>query len=150
MLVAGLLFTMVFGVLDLSLALNAKLVVSTAAREAARQAAIDGGGSEKAMERARVMLRLGKVDPEASDIRISPAQAKYGARIRVTIRYRHHFLFPGMRALAPRGLLLVGAVVTRSEREGALAPLPSGPSEGASGMALAENPGGISCAVGAG
>lgn len=117
-LVVGLLLTMLFGVIDLAMMLNAKLVVTSAAREAARQAAVDGGATGKALERARDLLYLGGIDSKASQVEISPARARYGARIRVTVRYRHRFLFPAMRALAPRGVRLEGTVVTRSEREG--------------------------------
>lgn len=113
---AGLLFLLLFGMMDLGLALNAKLVVSAAAREGARRAAIEGGESQEVLERVQSQLRLGRIDPARARIDVSPHQATFGNSISVTVDYPYSFISPVMQSLAGGSVLLHAEAVSRSER----------------------------------
>lgn len=113
---AGLLFLLLFGMMDLGLALNAKLVVSAAAREGARRAAIDGGESQEVLDRVRSQLKLGRIDPAQARIDVSPHQAAFGNSVSVTVDYSYNFISPAMQSLAGGSVLLHAEAVSRSER----------------------------------
>lgn len=99
-LVGSLLISLMFAVLDFGLAMNAQLIVSAAAREGARRAAVDGGDSGAVRERVRQHLSMGRIDPERATVVVSPRSASYGSTIRVQIDYPYRFITPAGRALA--------------------------------------------------
>ncbi|MEW5932694.1 MAG: TadE/TadG family type IV pilus assembly protein [Bacillota bacterium] len=114
--VAGLLVTMLLGMVELGLVLDAQLVVSMAAREAARQAAVDGGASTKAYQRAEETLRLGALDPGLAAVEIWPRQASYGTVVHARVSYPYTFLTHALEWVGGRGVELKTEAVTRSEK----------------------------------
>lgn len=115
-LVAGLLVTILLSIVELGLVLDAQLVVSMAAREAARQAAVDGGASPKAYQRAQETLRLGALDPSLATVEIWPRQASYGTVVHARVSYPYTFLTQALEWVGGRGLELKAEAVTRSEK----------------------------------
>jgi Flp pilus assembly protein TadG len=115
-LVASVLFTIMFGILEFGLMMNAKILVTQAAREAARRAAVDGGASSAAVTRALDCMKMGSIDSKTVEVSIKPAEAAYGSTItvRVTCAYE-----PATAIVAgiTRGPVHLGAEVsTRSEK----------------------------------
>ena len=115
-LVASLLVTILLSIVELGLVLDAQLVVSMAAREAARQAAVDGGASAKAYQRAQETLRLGALDPGLATVEIWPRQASYGTVVHARVSYPYNFLTHALEWVGGRGLELEADAVTRSEK----------------------------------
>lgn len=115
-LVAGLLIFLLLAVVELSLLLNARVVVGAAAREGARRAAVDGGASPTALRRVEESLRLGRIDPGRAEVRIVPRRARYGGTVRVRVRYAYTPLTVLFRAVTGGSVPLAAEAVTRSER----------------------------------
>lgn len=114
-LVAGLLVLLLFSMLEVGLALNAKLVLTSVARETARLAAIQGGRTAQVVERMRESLTLAGINPEEVEWVIHPGQAIYGTRITVTLRYRYKLKMPLVAAISGGDIPIQAEVVTRSE-----------------------------------
>lgn len=114
-LVVGLLAFLLFSVLELGLALNARLVLTSVARETARNAAVSGGRTPEVVDRMKESLRLCGIDPNEVDWTISPGQAIYGTRITVRLSYSYRFTVPLVSAVAGRTVPISVEVVTRSE-----------------------------------
>ena len=115
-LVAGLLVTLLLAIVELGLVLDAQLVVSMAARETARQAAVDGGASGKAYERAEQTLQLGALDPALAAVEIWPRQASYGTVVHARVSYPYRFLTAALAWVGSQELELRAEAVTRSEK----------------------------------
>ncbi|NPV70824.1 MAG: pilus assembly protein [Firmicutes bacterium] len=115
-LVAGMLFTVLFGVLEFGLLMNSKVLITSAARECARRAAVDGGSSQAAVSRALDCLRTSNLDPGSVEVVIRPAQAAYGSQITVRVSCPYVPLTPLLRRVAGGRVTLDAEVVTRSER----------------------------------
>lgn len=115
-LVAGLLIFLLLAVVELSLLLNAQIVLVSAAREGVRRAAVDGGSSAAAARRVQESLRLGRIDPHRAEVRIAPRRAGYGGTVRVRIRYRYPLMTAAVRALAGDSVLLTAEAIARGER----------------------------------
>lgn len=115
-LVSGLMVTLMFGTLDFGLAMNAQLVLSAAAREGARRAAVDGGDTQSVRDKINQQIGLGRIDPARAGVAVSPRNAAYGSSIRVEIEYPYSFITPVGRGLAPSGILIKAGAVTRSEK----------------------------------
>ncbi|HHY34248.1 MAG TPA: DUF4320 family protein [Firmicutes bacterium] len=114
-LVAGLLVLLLFSMLEVGLALNTKLVLTSVARETARLAAIQGGRTAQVVERMRESLTLAGINPEEVEWVIRPGQAIYGTRITVTLRYRYKLKMPLVAAISGGDIPIQAEVVTRSE-----------------------------------
>lgn len=114
-LVVGLLALLLFSLLDVGLALNAKLVLTSVARETARLAAIQGGRTAQVVERMRESLALAGINPDEVEWVIRPGQAIYGTRITVTLRYRYKLKMPLVAAISGGDIPIRAEVVTRSE-----------------------------------
>lgn len=115
-LVATVIFLMFFAMIDFGFLLNAKLVLSSAAREGARRAAVDGGASVKAYERIREQLELGRIEAENVEINISPQRAPYGATVRVRLSYDYPIMIPMVRAVVGSRVRLTSETISRSEK----------------------------------
>lgn len=115
-LVAGIMFVFVLAALDLSLATTAKAAVAAAAREGARQAAVDGGDTPAVRQRIADVLKLAGLDASGAAIRIEPKQAGYGRPIRVTVAVSYEVRTPPLRAFTGGRLALSSEAVTRNER----------------------------------
>ncbi len=115
-LVAGLMITLMFGIIDFGLAMNAQLILSAAAREGARRAAVDGGDTRAVRERINQQLGLGRIDPARAEVSVSPRTAAYGSPIQVELAYPYTFVTPVGRSLASGGIRIRAGAVTRSEK----------------------------------
>ncbi len=115
-LVAGLLLLLCFGMIELGLLVNAKLVLAAAAREGARRAAVEGGATAGVYHKITEQLELGNIHADEVDIRISPARAAYGSAITVTLSYDYPVFMPLLRSVFGATVHLQSEVTTRSER----------------------------------
>ncbi len=115
-LVSTLVFLLLFAIIDFGVALNAQLVVVSAAREGARRAAVDGGASAEAFRRINDQLSLGRIDPGQATVAIIPKRAGYGGTIKVEIAYRYRLITPLVRSVVGEGINLHGAAYSRSEK----------------------------------
>ncbi|MEW6523098.1 MAG: TadE/TadG family type IV pilus assembly protein [Bacillota bacterium] len=115
-LVSTLLLFLLFIIIDLGLALHVRLVLGAAAREGARQAAVDGGASARAMQRVLDYLYMAGIGPEDAEISFMPAAASYGTPVTVTVSYHYRFTVPLVQAVLGPLVHLQGTAVTRSER----------------------------------
>ncbi|MCL4368042.1 MAG: pilus assembly protein [Actinobacteria bacterium] len=115
-LVSLLVFLLLFGIIDFGLAMNAQLVLVSAAREGARRAAVDGGASQQAYGRIHDYLSLGPIDPDRAAVTITPREAGYGGSIRVEIAYRYRLLTPLVRSAVGEGINLHAVAYSRSEK----------------------------------
>lgn len=115
-LVAGLLVSMLFMIIDLGLLMTANQVLTQAAREGARRAAIEGGASAGAFERIEDQVAAGRLDRDRLQINIKPNQATYGTTINVRVDYDYRFHTPLLRGLGGDPLPLKVEMSARSER----------------------------------
>lgn len=115
-LVSTMLLFILFVVIDLGLAFHVRLVLGAAAREGARQAAVDGGESARARQRVTDYLGLAGVAVDAAEVTFVPATASYGTPITVTVSYRYWFTVPLVQAVLGPLMQLRGTAITRSER----------------------------------
>lgn len=115
-LVAGLLAVFILASFDLSVAVTAHTAVMAAAREGARQAAIDGGDTPAVRQRVAEMLSLASLSDTDATVRVEPRQAGYGRPIRVTVAVAYRPRTPLLRRLADGEFMLRGQAVTRNER----------------------------------
>jgi|GEM_PF-3105840 len=117
-LVGSLLLLFLFGILELGLLLQDRLVLAHAARVGLRQAVVDGGASPKAVRAFEEQLRLGGVDPERAEIFISPRHAFWGTPVTLRARLEEPLRTP-LRGLVPGGRITVEVSFTgRSENLG--------------------------------
>jgi len=115
-LLAGIMVMILVMCLELALVLEARLVLTTAARETARQAAVDGGWSRNTARRAAEILSLGGLEYSRAEISLSPRHAAYGRPLSLVIRYRYPVRSAFLRPFLPSELPLEIRVVSRSER----------------------------------
>ena len=114
-LVAGFLLLLTFSMVDFGLLLNQKLVMTHAAREGARRAAIDGGASSRAYETVEEQLESGGIDPEKAEITIRPREANYGTPVTITVTAQYETVSSALRLLGLRSLPLSVELTSRSE-----------------------------------
>ncbi len=121
-LVGGVLILLAFALLDLGLALNAKLVLTQAARTGLRQACVDGGASPRALQAIGEQLQSGGIDPATAEVVISPRSASYGTMIRVTLAHDHRLRTPLAAVVGRSQVRLRATLIGRSEYLGATFP----------------------------
>lgn len=107
---------LLFSLVDIGLLLAQGIAVAGAAREAARQAAIDGGASGRAVTLGERALAASGV--AGGRVTISPARARYGKEIVVTVSAPYRFRFAPLRALAGGAVPVTGRAAVRAERGG--------------------------------
>ncbi len=115
-LVATILLLLCMFCFELAMILQAQLVLGTAAREGARQAAVDGGWSSGVQQRVASLLQMGGLDNDHAQISVLPNQAAYGRPIDVSIEYTFNVRTAMLRSVLPATIQLKSEVVTRSER----------------------------------
>ncbi len=115
-IVLFLLVTILFSILEFGTMMNAYLVVSTAAREGARRAAIEGGRTAEVLASIEHQLALGNLLPDHAEITISPKEAAYGRPISVRVAYPYRPRFGFVTALSGGIIWLDAEVMTRSEK----------------------------------
>ncbi|HHY44587.1 MAG TPA: pilus assembly protein [Firmicutes bacterium] len=114
-LVVFLLVVILFSILEGGLVINAKTVLTSAARETARVCAVEGGRTPGALQRLSDSLTAGGIDPDEVTALISPGQAIYGTTIRVELHYDYKVVSPVVRAIVGNSIPLTSKAVTRSE-----------------------------------
>jgi Flp pilus assembly protein TadG len=115
-LTAGLLFIILFSVIEFAFIFNAKLIMTGAAREGARRAAVEGGATPGAYACIEEHLALGNIAAEAVEITITPNQASYGTMIRVRLVYDYPVMTALLRPIVGRRLTLTAEVISRGEK----------------------------------
>lgn len=115
-LVLTLFLFLLLTFLELASLVSQRLAVGAAAREGARQAAIDGGESSAARRLATQVLAAAGV--EGGHFSVTPARAGYGKLIEVRVTATYRFRLAPLRLLAGEGVVLKGGAVVRSERGG--------------------------------
>lgn len=114
-LVIFLLVMLLFSILEVSLLLNDKMVLMSAAREMARICAVEGGKTANAVERLHELLSADGIDPETVTACIRPTQAIYGTTIYVDLSYDYTVKSPVVRPLSGPFIPISAHAVTRSE-----------------------------------
>ncbi len=115
-LVFGVVALLLLSIIEFGLMLNAKILISTAAREGARKAAVDGGESAAAVGRIREIMEAGSLRRERTRVDISPKEAAFGSTIVVRVSYTYEFSSPLVAGVVGKAMDLNAEVVTRSER----------------------------------
>ena len=115
-LVFGMVVLLLLSVVEFGLLLNAKILVSTAAREGARKAAVDGGESAAALARIREILEAGNLKREKTQVDILPAEAAFGSTIVVRVHYTYEFMSPLVARIVGQAVQLDSELITRSEK----------------------------------
>lgn len=115
-LVFGILFFLMMMCFEVGLMVEAQLILSSAAREGGRQAAVDGGFSSPVRDRIENILVLGGLEEDDAVISVQPGQAAYGRPISVRVVYPYRVRSGVLRAFLPSIIDLEAGVVTRSER----------------------------------
>jgi Flp pilus assembly protein TadG len=107
-------------IVQVALLVSQQLRVAHAAREGARQAAV-WNDDARAREAA---LRAGALDPDRTEVDVSPAERPVGSPVRVTVRYRPAVVVPLVGRFVPEAVLSA-SVEMRVEREPEPSPSPS-------------------------
>lgn len=115
-LVATLLFVILFGIVEFAFIFSAKLIMTGAAREGARRAAVEGGATPGAYACMRDYLALGNIKAEEVDMLITPNEASYGTTIRVRLVYRYGVMTAVLRPIIGEAITLSAEVLTRGEK----------------------------------
>lgn len=101
---------------ELGMAMNARLVVTGAAREGARKAAIDGGNTQAARQAIERYLAMATIDPSTARITIQPGTASYGTQLSVVVEIDHTWRTPLVRQVLGGMITIRGEAVSRSEK----------------------------------
>jgi len=115
-LVATILVLLCMLCFEMAMMMQAQLVLTTASREGAREAAVHGGWSTEVQQRIDGLLQMGGLCPEEAAVMVQPAQAAYGRPIEVGIGYAYPLRTQMLRSVLPPTVHLSARVVTRSER----------------------------------
>lgn len=115
-LTATLLFVILFGIVEFAFIFNAKLMMTGAAREGARRAAVEGGATPGAYACIQEYLALGNIRPDAVEVTITPRQASYGTAIRVRLSYSYPVMTAVLRPIIGERLTLTAEVLSRGEK----------------------------------
>ncbi len=114
-IVLFVLVLILFGVLELGLILNAKLVLGSATREIARICAVEGGYSDRAVQRISSVIESTGLKEECVDMTVSPKQAIYGTDITIKMTYDYLVKSPVISSISGASIMLTTKAVTRSE-----------------------------------
>lgn len=112
----GLVVTLLLMTIDLGRWLTADLVLTMAAREGARRAAVAGGDFPEVRERIAELTGAARLAGDRVDVSIRPMRARYGTTITVELEYPFRPLSPMLLALAGPEVTLHAVAITRSER----------------------------------
>lgn len=115
-LVAGLVVTLFFALLEFGLLLDEQLAIAAAARSGARLAAVEGGDTARVRDAIAEELSGFGVDPAAATVSIHPTRAIYGTPVAVEVDADYAFRTPLLPGLAMGGLHLHARAVARSEK----------------------------------
>lgn len=100
-------------VVQVALIVAEQLVVQHAAREGAREAAVWNDDA-----RARdAVVRTGNLDPDRTEVDVTPPDRAVGSPVTVTVRYRVPLVVPYVSRFLPSDVTLTASSVYRVERE---------------------------------
>ena len=113
-LVLPIIVLILTGIIDFGLMFNNYLVITSASREGARNAAV---GASDVDIISSIMDMTSTLDATKMTITIYPAASlrKKGDEVRVTIRYNHELLTPVISSIIPNPLPLKAETVMRME-----------------------------------
>ena len=114
-LVFLILILVLFAILELGLVMNAKLVLTSAAREIGRICAVEGGYRGRAVKMVDEILESTSLAKSAIEVSITPRQAIYGTTIYVRLSYDYQVKSPVIAGIAKPIITLNAKSVTRSE-----------------------------------
>lgn len=112
---ATVLFTLLLTGTDLGRVGHARLVLTAAAREGARRAALDGGWSPAVEARVAAVLAAGGLGGGASVVVSPPGPVHFGHEITVRVRYPLALYSPLARGLVGSVAWVEAALTTRVE-----------------------------------
>lgn len=115
-LVSGIVFLLLFSMMEIGLLLNGKLALAAAVRDGARRAAVDGGRTPGTIDKVERLLALGNLDPSRAVIEVAPKEASYGTTVTVRITYQYRWCLPMTRALWGDGVEIADEAHARSEK----------------------------------
>jgi hypothetical protein len=104
-----------FSIIDCGIMMNKRIILSSAAREGGRLAAIEGGATPIVYERIINTLEKNGFSYDDVAVDIHPKKAGYGSPIKVKLMYVHEFITPMIRRLARGNINLEVEFTTRSE-----------------------------------
>jgi len=114
-LVAGLLVVLLFTASDLGRAWHARLVLTVAAREGARRAALDAGWTPGVEAKVAAVLAAGGLSGAAAVTVAPPGPLHFGHDVTVTVRYPLTLHSPIARAVVGAEAWLEAALTARVE-----------------------------------
>lgn len=115
-LVLWILTLLLLFTIELGIAANVQLLVTGAAREGARRAAVDGGDTPSARQAILRYLTPAGLTAEGVAIEIKPAHASYGTSVQVRVAVEHTWRTPVVRRLLGPAATIRAEAVTRSEK----------------------------------
>lgn len=115
-LVAGLVVTLFFAMLEFGLLLDDQLAIAAAARSGARLAAVEGGDTAHVRAAIAEELQGFGIDPSLVQADIHPRSAIYGTPITVALAMDHELVTPVLAPFGWTSVRLRAAAVARSEK----------------------------------
>lgn len=106
---------MLFAILEIGLLLNAKLALSSSAREIARLCSVEGGYTAKVSQTVPSILDAAGLTPSSVTVKVEPKQAIYGTTIRVNLECNYAVKSPLISIITGSRLTVTAKAVTRSE-----------------------------------
>ncbi|NMA66756.1 MAG: pilus assembly protein [Clostridiaceae bacterium] len=107
-IVLPILLLLIMGIIDFGLLFNNYILISNAAREGARKAALGGDDSEitQTIHNMTTTLKLSNMD-----IEISPSQSNrgHGTQVKVKLSYKHELITPVIEKLFPENSININA-----------------------------------------
>ncbi len=114
-LVLFMLVLILFGILETGLMLNARLALSSSAREIARLCAVKGGNTSDVQKQLDPILQAAGLCLEQVSVDINPTQAIYGTTLSVELKHEYKVKSPVVAALTGPTISISAKAVTRSE-----------------------------------
>ncbi len=107
---------LLFAIIECGMLVNAKILVTTAAREGARRAAVDGGASQAAYSRIREILESGGLWNDSTQAQVEPHTASFGATVTVRVEHMYQVRSAPLAVVIGSRIPVSAVVVSRSER----------------------------------
>ncbi len=115
-LVSGIVFMLLFAMVEIGLLLDGKLALAAAVRDGARRAAVEGGRTPGTQDKIERLLALGNLDPSRASIEVTPKEASYGTTVTVRVVYQYRWYLPFTRALWGESVQIADEAHARSEK----------------------------------
>lgn len=115
-LVSGIVFMLLFAMVEVGLLLNGKIALAAAVRDGARRAAVDGGRTPGTIDKVERLLALANLDPSRAVIQVTPKEASYGTTVTVRVTYTYKWCLPFTRAIWGDSVEIADEAYARSEK----------------------------------